>query len=63
MKLLLLACVLLGGCTSLSNYCEEHPVPCAVGTGVLIVGAAAVFIKKGPSSNTVPVIKNPPPKN
>ncbi len=61
MKLLLLSCALLGGCTSLSNYCEEHPAPCVVGAAVLIGAATVLVVKKGPSSQDVIVTKNPKP--
>ena len=44
--ILLLGCLLLGGCASIQNFANEHPVATGLG-GALLVGSIAASVNHG----------------
>ncbi len=53
--------LLLGGCASVSNYCEEHPRPCVLGTTAVVAIGVGIVAVHASSHNQVVVVQNPKP--
>jgi len=51
----------LGGCATMSDYCEEHPRPCVLGGTAAAFVVAGVVAVEATKHNQVVVTKNPKP--